>query len=157
MPRPFKCRRVFFNPEYTYFKPAGLPLNSLEEINLTLDELEAIRLADKEGMYQEEAAKKMNVSRQTFGNIISSAHKKVADFLLEGKALKIKGGEVKVMERKFLCIDCKKEWTLPFGTGRLQECPECGSKNVYRSQQHNNAKNCFGKSCYGWGWRRKNI
>jgi len=67
----------------------------LEEINLTLDELEAVRLADLDGLYQEDAAKKMDISRQTFGNIINSAHKKIADALLNGKALKIEGGPVK--------------------------------------------------------------
>jgi len=59
------------------------------------DELEAVRLADFEELYQEDAAKKMNISRQTFGNIINSAHKKIADVLLHGKALKIEGGIVK--------------------------------------------------------------
>jgi predicted DNA-binding protein (UPF0251 family) len=67
----------------------------LEEVNLTLDELEAVRLADLEGLYQEEAARKMDISRQTFGNIINSAHKKIADVLLHAKALKIEGGIVK--------------------------------------------------------------
>jgi len=69
-------------------------LDSLEEVNLTLDELEAIRLADLTELYQEDAAKKMNISRQTFGNIINSAHKKIADALLNAKALKIGGGTV---------------------------------------------------------------
>jgi uncharacterized protein len=67
----------------------------LEEVNLTLDELEAVRLADWEGLYQEDAAKKMDISRQTFGNIIDRAHKKIADVLLNAKALKIEGGMVK--------------------------------------------------------------
>jgi len=69
-------------------------LDALEEVNLTLDELEAIRLADLGGLYQEDAAKKMNVSRQTFGNIINLAHKKIADALLNAKALKIEGGNI---------------------------------------------------------------
>jgi len=64
-------------------------------VNLTLDELEAIRLADLEGLYQEDSAKKMDISRQTFGNIIKKAHKKIADVLLNAKALKIEGGKVK--------------------------------------------------------------
>jgi len=67
----------------------------LEEVNLTLDELEAVSLADWEGLYQEDAAKKMDISRQTFGNIIARAHKKIADVLLNAKALKIEGGTVK--------------------------------------------------------------
>ncbi len=70
-------------------------MDGLVEINLTLDELEAIRLADFEELYQEDAAKQMNISRQTFGNIIAAAHKKVADVLLHAKALKIEGGIVK--------------------------------------------------------------
>jgi predicted DNA-binding protein (UPF0251 family) len=73
-------------------------LDSLEEVNLTLDELEAVRLADLEGLYQEDAAKKIGISRQTFGNIINSAHKKIADVLLNAKALKIEGGVVKKVD-----------------------------------------------------------
>ncbi len=95
MPRPYRCRRVSCSPDANYFKPRGIPLNMLEELNLTLDELEAIRLADWEDLYQEDAAKQMNISRQTFGNIINSAHKKIADALLNAKALKIEGGVVK--------------------------------------------------------------
>ena len=95
MPRPCRCRRIRCNPDTNYFKPRGIPLDMLEEVNLTLDELEAVRLADLKGLYQEEAAKKMDVSRQTFGNIIEKAHRKIADVLLNAKALKIEGGKVK--------------------------------------------------------------
>jgi len=95
MSRPCRCRRIRCCPDTNYFKPRGIPLNNLEEVNLALDELEAVRLADWEGLYQEDAAKKMNISRQTFGNIINSAHKKIADVLLHAKALKIEGGVVK--------------------------------------------------------------
>ena len=94
MPRPCRCRRIRCKPDANYFKPRGIPLDMLEEVNLTLDELEAVRLADLEGLYQEDAAKKMNISRQTFGNIINSAHKKIADVLLNAKALKIEGGTI---------------------------------------------------------------
>jgi len=79
----------------------------LEEIVLNLDEFEAIRLADYEQLYQEEAAAKMNISRQTFGRIIEAAHKKVADVFINGKALKIEGGEVALNETK-LCCKAKK-------------------------------------------------
>jgi predicted DNA-binding protein (UPF0251 family) len=112
-----------------------VPIDTLEDVVLTMDEVEAIRLADLEGKYQEDAAKKMNVSRQTFGNIIASAHKKVADVLLKGKALKIEGGEVKIMERQFVCYDCEHEWSLPYGGGRPDVCPKCGSKNIHRAPQ----------------------
>jgi predicted DNA-binding protein (UPF0251 family) len=96
MPRPFKCRNVGCQPGAVYFKPRGIPLGNLEEVTLTLDEFEAIRLADLQGLYQQEAADKMKISRQTFGNIIGSAHKKVARVIVEGKALKIKGGIYKM-------------------------------------------------------------
>jgi len=95
MPRPCRCRRVRCRPDVNYFKPRGIPADMLEEVNLTLDELEAIKLADLEGLYQEDAAKKMDISRQTFGNIVNSAHRKIADVLLGAKALKIEGGAVK--------------------------------------------------------------
>jgi len=71
------------------FKPRGIPLSGLDEVNLEIDELEALRLADYEGLYQQEAAARMNVSRATFGRIVEAAHRKVADAILHGKALKI--------------------------------------------------------------------
>jgi len=89
MARPIKCRRVACDPGAVYYKPQGIPLFELEEIVLQLDEVEALRLADLDGLYQADAALKMGVSRQTFGNIISKAHTKVATALLEGKALRI--------------------------------------------------------------------
>ena len=95
MSRPCRCRRIRCKPDTNYFKPRGIPIDMLKEVNLALDELEAIRLADFNGLYQVDAAIKMDISRQTFGNIIKSAHKKIADVLLNAKALKIEGGKVK--------------------------------------------------------------
>jgi len=89
MPRPKKLRCVKCKPDATYFKPRGIPLVDLEEISLTPDEIEAISLADYEELYHEEAAMKMKISRQTFGRILNEAHRKVAECLLKGKALKI--------------------------------------------------------------------
>jgi predicted DNA-binding protein (UPF0251 family) len=96
MPRPGKFRRICCKPAANYYKPRGIPLSVLEQINLTFDELEAMRLADLEGLYQEKAAEQMNVSRQTFGRIIDSAHKKIADALVNGKALSIEGGRIEM-------------------------------------------------------------
>ncbi|MFH1347948.1 MAG: DUF134 domain-containing protein [Candidatus Margulisiibacteriota bacterium] len=149
MPRPFRCRRVSRRPGKDYFKPRGIPLNELEEVILQLDEFEAIRLADLEGMYQEDAAKKMNVSRQTFGNIIDSAHKKIADAIINSKAIKIEGGEVEMVERQFVCYDCKHEWSLPHGTGRPDVCPKCKSKNIHRAPQDRGCAR--GPRGRGWG------
>jgi len=89
MARPMICRKVSCDVTAKYFKPQGIPMRDLEEIAMELDEIEAIRLADLEGLYQVDAAARMGVSRQTFGNIIARAHKKVASALLGGKALRI--------------------------------------------------------------------
>lgn len=89
MARPFKCRRVSCAVSAVYFKPQCVPMCNIEEIELELDEVEALRLADLEERYQADAAERMGVSRQTFGNIIARAHKKVAAAILGGKALKI--------------------------------------------------------------------
>lgn len=81
-------------PGARYFKPAGVPLHVLVEVGLTLDELEALRLADLEGLYQEQAAERMSVSRATFGRIVESARQKIADALVNGKAVRVEGGPV---------------------------------------------------------------
>ncbi|MEW6328147.1 MAG: DUF134 domain-containing protein [Thermodesulfobacteriota bacterium] len=135
MPRPFKCRRVCGLPRAAYFKPAEIPVFALEQVNLTVDEFEAIRLADLEGLYQEEASRRMNISRQTFGNIIESAHKKIADVIVNAKALKIEGGAVQMMQRYLLCPDCTNEWVVPYDTGGPLECPKCRSKNIREALQ----------------------
>ena len=110
MPRPKCCRNVCGVPDKNYFKPRGIPISQLEEVVLNLDEYEAIRLADYEELYQEDAAARMNISRQTFGRIIGVAHKKIADILINGKALKIEGGEVALDETK-PCVRGKKRRT----------------------------------------------
>lgn len=89
MSRPKKCRCINCTPGILYFKPRGIPLVDLEEVSLNLDELEALRLADYEGLYHEEAAKQMNISRATFGRILDGARHKTAGAILHGNALKI--------------------------------------------------------------------
>jgi len=154
MARPINCRRVGSMPQSDYFKPRGIPLSMLEEIVLTVDEFEAVRLADLEGLYQEQAAEKMNVSRQTFGRIIESAHKKVAEALVKGKALKIEGGQFEMASmRKFRCDECQHSWELPYGTGRPENCPSCKSGNIHRAQEDRGHARGFsrgqGKCCCG--------
>jgi len=92
LPRPRRRRRVYFRPSITYFKPAGARLAHLEESILTIDELEAIRLTDLLETPQKQAAKKMNISQSTFHRIISSARKKLADAVVNGKAIRVEGG-----------------------------------------------------------------
>jgi len=89
MVRPIKPRRVIFNPNVTYFKPRAVPLSTLEEVRLNIDELETIRLCDLESLSQTKAAKKMKISQSTLQRILISAHKKIAQALVEGMAIKI--------------------------------------------------------------------
>jgi predicted DNA-binding protein (UPF0251 family) len=96
MSRPFKCRRVAFMPGVTYFKPAGIPLRYLEEVRLSVEEVEALRLKELEGLEQVQGAQKMNISRQTFQRVLASARHKVADALLNGKAIRIEGGNFEI-------------------------------------------------------------
>ena len=96
MPRPTKCRRVAFLPSVTYFKPAGIPLKVLKAVRLSVEEAEAIRLKDLEGLEQEEGAEMMNISRPTFQRVLKSARRKMADALLCGKAIKVEGGSYEV-------------------------------------------------------------
>ncbi len=89
MPRPLKPKRVWFSPDVTYFKPAGIPLRALEEVVITLEELEALRLKDYEGLDQTQAAEKMNISQPTFNRLLNSARRKLADALINGKAIRV--------------------------------------------------------------------
>ncbi|GIK21448.1 MAG: DUF134 domain-containing protein [Chlorobi bacterium] len=89
MARPEKKRHIRCNPACYYFKPTGIPMYELEEVELAKDELEAIRLADFNELFQEDAAIKMNISRATFGRIVMRAHYKIADAIINGKAIKI--------------------------------------------------------------------
>lgn len=126
MSRPKYCRKVGCVPDINYFKPRGIPASLLEEVVLSLDECEAIRLADFEGLYQEAAAGRMDISRQTFGRIIESAHHKIADVLINGKALKIEGGDVSIEEwKKTRCGKCRRELDPPLKSEKAAVCPYC--------------------------------
>ncbi|MFH1941519.1 MAG: DUF134 domain-containing protein [bacterium] len=96
MPRPQKCRWISSHPGVTFFKPQGIPLRMLNQVHLGMDELEAIRLADLESLSHEQAAQRMNISRATFGRILAHGRKKVADALIQGKAIRIEGGTVEL-------------------------------------------------------------
>lgn len=135
MVRPQKDRIVSFNPEISYFKPRGIPMVDLEEVRLTIDEREAVRLADLRGMSHEEAGRYMGVSRATFGRIIQKARKVIADALINGKAIDIGGGNYKLAgdKRIFVCNDCDHRWEEPLRTGRPESCTSCSSQNFYRT------------------------
>jgi uncharacterized protein len=107
MGRPKKCRWVEIEPGVTFFKPRGIPLRSLQQIVITVDELEAMRLADFLEMTQEEVAQRMQVSRPTVTRMLSRAHRAVAEALVHGKAICIQGGDYRVGQQ---CQSCG-QWT----------------------------------------------
>jgi uncharacterized protein len=132
MGRPMRWRRVEKIPQVTYFKPAGIPMVMLEEVTLTVDEIEAIRLKDIENLEQEEGAQKMSVSRSTFARVLASARQKVADALINGKAVRIEGGNFQPASQRFTC-EHGHQWDVPFETSISAKsgfCPECSSENV---------------------------
>lgn len=135
MPRPRKCRCVRGEPTITYFKPRGVPVVNLEEIVLAVEELEAVRLKDLDELDQEEAAKRMNISRTTFHRALNSARKKIADALIRGKALRIEGGDYEMAKRKFRCSDCEHTWEAAYGIARPNKCPKCKSTNIHRAEE----------------------
>jgi predicted DNA-binding protein (UPF0251 family) len=97
-PRPRLRRCVRFQPGVTFFKPAGLRMAQLPEAVLTFGEFEAVRLKDYENMEQVEASKKMRISQPTFNRLLRSARKKIADAIVNGKAIKIEGGNYKMVQ-----------------------------------------------------------
>jgi predicted DNA-binding protein (UPF0251 family) len=132
MGRRHLWRKVSFIPPVTYFKPAGIPINNLDEINLLIEEAEAIRLKDLEGLEQEDCARRMNISRTTFSRILDSARQKVADVLLNGKAIRIEGGNFELAVRRFRCIK-GHEWEVPFETmisTPPESCPRCDTPSI---------------------------
>lgn len=118
MPRPFCHRRIAGRPAASIFKPIGIPVRALEEVVMTLDEFEAVRLADLEGLYQEEAAEQMGVSRPTFSRIVDTAHRKMADALVHGKALRIEGGPVHIAGHRCCRLHDAPPAALPSTTAR---------------------------------------
>ncbi|MFC1920258.1 DUF134 domain-containing protein [Chloroflexota bacterium] len=152
MPRPVKCRRVAFLPETTYFKPAGIPMRFLEEVNISIEEAEAIRLKDLEGLEQERCAERMNISRPTFQRVLESARKKLASALLHGKAIKIDGGNFEMAISRFRCAE-GHEWSLPFESmivGQPGSCPTCNSDEITTLQGEG-----IGAGKRGWGNNRR--
>lgn len=131
MPRPPKSRTVSQTPSVTYFKPQGVPLRELETVFLGLDELEALRLADLEGLYQEQAAAQMGISRPTFSRLIAQAHQKVADALFHGRALAFEGGAVTLRPGPWVgCGRCGRRWSVADDTATPPRCIGCGSEDV---------------------------
>ena len=129
MPRPQKNRSVHRPPVYSGFKPTGVRMRFLDNLALTLDEFEAIRLADYQGKDHNESAGEMGISRSTFSRLVERARKKVAQFLIEGKHLQIDGGEVHFKRNLIRCEDCGHLLNISINADKTK-CPNCGSANL---------------------------
>ncbi len=152
MPRPRRIRRIFFEPRISYFKPAGVLLKDLQESVLTRDELEVIRLIDYENIGQSKVAKKMKISQPTLSRILKSARKKIADALINGQAIRVKGGEYEMVQPRGRGLGLGRGQGLG-GRGRMGGpsaagpsgycvCPSCGYK-----EQHATGVPCYNKKC----------
>lgn len=140
MARPTKCRRVGFFPDTTCFKPLG-KREQEEEVSLKIEEVEAMRLKDIEGLNQQECADRMEVSRQTFQNIIDSARNKVAIALTKGLVINIKGGNFISNCCEVRCKSCNTTYEIKHIKDK-RICPNCNSNKV-----NCNNKN---KRCHRW-------
>ncbi len=135
MSRPTKLRQIEHIPTVEYFVPSDRTECAFAENVLKLEELEAVRLKDMEGLEQEECAAKMRVSRPTFQRILLAAREKVADSLVTGKAIRIEGGNFTRNICAVTCLDCGYGWTEGFeNMERIANgentCPKCGSGNI---------------------------
>ena len=150
MVRPRRCRRVFFEPRVTHFKPVGVVLRDINECVLTRDELEVIRLTDCEEIEQEKAGKKMKISQPTFSRLLKSARKKIAGALINGESIKIQGGDFTMVQprgmgmRRMAGAGGRGRMGGGFaaGPGGVCKCPKCGyQKPQVRGQP------CMNKKC----------
>jgi len=151
MGRPPIERRVAGMPRATLFKPAGVPARDLDQLQLQVDELEALRLVDREGLSHEDAAAVMGVSRQTVGRVLEAARAKVAEALLDGKAILIGGGAYKVAPETLVCRVCGFRWAGSAGAAGDGVCPRCGSSEVAPCPRGGPGCGAHGR---GRGWRR---
>jgi predicted DNA-binding protein (UPF0251 family) len=156
MARPTKLRKIEHIPAIPYFVPSDTEIAELPENILKLEELEAIRLKDLEGLEQGECAERMEVSRPTFQRILLSAREKVADSLINGKMIHVEGGNFTRNICPIRCLDCGKVWKESYENLEIIKkgqyvCPDCESVKVVCED------NCKGKFCRKNCWRHGNM
>lgn len=156
MARPPKWRRVEFIPIIQHFGPLDIEANNLAENVLRIEEVEAIRLKDIEKLEQEECAERMEVSRQTFQRILNNAREKIADSIINGKAIRIEGGNYTRNICPVQCLDCGKEWKESYENFEKiikgqYSCPNCQSKKIVCMHSTNH------RFCRRYCWRRGRL
>ncbi|MGB9792706.1 MAG: DUF134 domain-containing protein [Thermacetogeniaceae bacterium] len=152
MPRRRKRCWVEALPTVSYFQPAGFPVGEMEEVRLSVEELEAVRLKDLVGLDQEQCAERMGIGRTTFQRILYAARSKIADALVNGKVLRVEGGEYQVPPlRVFKCDSCGCEYEFPLKAGEETQniaCPRCKREPLERG---GGMRHCWRR---GWGHGR---
>lgn len=151
--RPRCPRRIETVPVVTYFKPRGVPLQELDLVLLSLEELEAVRLVDLEGLEQEGAAQRMGISRRALWEDLQNSRRKIAEALVKGKAIEIKGGDYTVVvPRGYSCNGCSTMWNISHAIEQPLQCPKCGGNDVRRNPDNpddNRPKRCCKGRCNG--------
>ncbi len=132
---PYRKRRIDLPPNFQSFKPGGVPRKLLTTIILAVDEYEAVRLADYEGMEHLQAAGQMGISRPTFTRLIEKARNKIARALVDGMELIVEGGNVEFKNTRRRCGRCGDEEVVPFKR-KPAGCPRCGSDIFEDSAQN---------------------
>ncbi|MFX0126000.1 MAG: DUF134 domain-containing protein [Candidatus Hodarchaeota archaeon] len=135
IPRGRNPRTIRCDPAHTYFKPRGIPLSEIDgEVAVTLEELEAIRLTDLEGLSQQEAGRKMNISQSTISRHLEEAHQKIAKALVFGFAIRISNPA-----DFFHCDQCGHTWSFPEDLSTVKQCEKCGSKEFHLHSHSNDS------------------
>jgi predicted DNA-binding protein (UPF0251 family) len=129
MPNRRRFRRIQMPPVMEGFKPFGIPMRELESVYLLYEEYEALRLADYEDLTQEEAAKRMNISRPTFTRLYDKARKCIAKAFVEGKAIIIQGGTYTTEDYWYRCEDCHETMIT---VKPVKNCRKCDSDNIHQ-------------------------
>ena len=130
MARPQRERKIKEPPRIQGFSPYGVPQGAAEQVVLTIDEFEAIRLADYEGLDQAQAAERMGISGSTFSRLIDRAHRKVGEAFAEVREIVIDGGSIHFRNNVYRCGNCGHIIRMGIESSGPQKCPSCGSLNV---------------------------
>lgn len=154
MARPQNNRIVHTPPLFNEFKPIGVKRSELKSISLTLDEYEAIRLADNLGLSHLQASKEMNISRSTFSRLVDNARKTISKFLINGMTLHIEGGNVHFSSNYIKCNDCGYLFMVDIDE-KVEDCPKCKSDNLQNmASNYGHGRCCTNNRRRRGGWKQ---
>lgn len=132
MPRPAKYRRIDQPPIMKGFMPYGIPACKLETLVISFEEFESLKLVSHEMLPQEEAARRMAISRPTLTRIYNRALRTIAQAFVEGKGIEIRGGNYRMDSEWFRCRKCHKLIEGVRNHRKCDQCPEFGRNELIR-------------------------